>query len=67
MPRRHRRQPDWIVEPVAAPDHMQIGPQQQQIAAVDLACTRVGDIENREWRGNRLDDPIRLAAVATGH
>jgi hypothetical protein len=19
------------------------------------------------WRGNRLDDPIRLAAVATGH
>ncbi len=47
MPGRHRGEPCGIVgQAVAAPGDMQVGPQQQEVVAVDRARPGIGDVEH---------------------
>jgi hypothetical protein len=51
MPGRERRQSLRIVGwRIAAPDDVHVGPQQDEIAPIDIAGARVGDVEAAKAR-----------------
>ena len=50
MPCRHGSQLSGVRQMIAAPDHVQIGAQQQEIVTIDVARACIGDIEHSERR-----------------
>src|SRR2546430_5531388 len=64
---RDRRYVGYILwRLIAAPHHMQVGAQQQQIVAVDLACDPIGDLEHRDRRAVSPDGLFQAAGIGLG-
>ena len=48
---------------IAAPHHMHVGPQQKEIAAVDVARARAGKIENLQRRAARGEGLLQRPGI----
>src|SRR6516162_4628430 len=49
-----RRNSSWVLlGGIATPDHMQIGPYQDEVVAVNFARGSIGKLEHRHWRAAR--------------
>ena len=66
MPRRNRRQLCGVRQIIAAPDDVQIGAQQQEVVAIDLARTCIGNIEDSERRAIARKSPCQQRTIGRG-
>src|SRR5262245_59503912 len=48
---------------IAAPRHVQVGAQQDEVVAVDIARVRVGGVQQLEWRAERLEGLFEAGAA----
>jgi hypothetical protein len=56
---RDRREPSRILRwPVAAPDHVQVGAHEDQIALVEVAGRGIGHVEDVQRRANRPEGAL---------
>ncbi len=51
---------------IAAPDHVQIGPQQQKVVAIDLTRACASDIEDGDGRAIARKSPCQQCAIGRG-
>ena len=66
MPCRHGSQLSRVRQMIAAPDHVQIGAQQQEIVTIDVARAHIGDIKDSERRAIACKSPCQEGAVGRG-